>query len=204
MHLYDRAKGASRRLDAAVRGWAAGSRWRAGAYEFLLFGIKQGWACLFGALLLLLLMGTHWFYPADAALTRYDFLFVVAVLIQTALIALKLERPREVLVIFVFHVVGTAMEVFKTAHGSWEYPEANLLRIGGVPLFSGFMYACVGSYIARIWRLFDVRFTRYPPVWTTVLLAAGAYANFFTHHFIWDFRWVLFALSLLLFGRTWF
>jgi uncharacterized membrane protein YoaT (DUF817 family) len=66
------------------------------------------------------------------------------------------------------------------------------------------MYACVGSYIARIWRLFDVRFSRYPPVWTTVALATGAYVNFFTHHFTWDFRWALFALSVVLFGRTWF
>ena len=45
------------------------------------------------------------------------------------------------------------MEVFKTAIGSWIYPEAVFLRIGGVPLFSGFMYAAVGSYIARIWRI---------------------------------------------------
>ena len=37
------------------------------------------------------------------------------------------------------------MEVFKTEAGSWTYPEDNLLRIGGVPLFSGFMYAAVGS-----------------------------------------------------------
>jgi uncharacterized membrane protein YoaT (DUF817 family) len=204
MHLYDAAKGASRRLDAAARRWAAGSRWRAGAYEFLLFGIKQGWACLFGGLMLAALLLTYWLYPAGAPLARYDFLFIVAVLIQTALIALKLERPREVLVILVFHVVGTAMEVFKTAHGSWEYPEANLLRIGGVPLFSGFMYACVGSYIARIWRLFDVRFTNYPPVWTTVAFAAAAYVNFFTHHFTYDLRWALFALSVVLFGRSWF
>jgi uncharacterized membrane protein YoaT (DUF817 family) len=52
-------------------------------------------------------------------------------------------------VIAIFHLVGTVMEVFKTAHGSWIYPEPSLLRIGGVPLFSGFMYACIGSYLAR-------------------------------------------------------
>jgi len=38
------------------------------------------------------------------------------------------------------------------------------LRIMGVPLFSGFMYACVGSYMARVWRIFDFRFDRFPPL----------------------------------------
>jgi uncharacterized membrane protein YoaT (DUF817 family) len=33
-----------------------------------------------------------------------------------------------------------------------------------VPLFTGFMYAAIGSYIARCWRLFDFRFTRHPPL----------------------------------------
>lgn len=120
------------------------------------------------------------------------------------LLALKLERWDEALVIFMFHVVGTIMELFKTAHGSWIYPEPSLLRIGGVPLFTGFMYACVGSYIARIWRLFDITFVRYPPFWTTHILAVLIYANFFTHHYMMDFRIGLFALSAILFGRTWF
>jgi uncharacterized membrane protein YoaT (DUF817 family) len=75
-------------------------------------------------------------------------------------------------VILVFHVVGTVMEIFKTAHGSWLYPEPSLLRMSGVPLFTGFMYACVGSYIARAWRLFDITFIRYPPFWSTWILAA--------------------------------
>jgi hypothetical protein len=106
-------------------------------------------------------------------------------------------------VIAVFHVVGTVMEVFKTAHGSWIYPEPGLLKIAGVPLFSGFMYACIGSYIARIWRLMDFRFVRYPPIWTTWTLAVLAYLNFFTHHYGPDIRIGLFAASAALFGRTW-
>ena len=31
------------------------------AYEFLAFGIKQGWACLFGGLMLALLLLTYFF-----------------------------------------------------------------------------------------------------------------------------------------------
>jgi uncharacterized membrane protein YoaT (DUF817 family) len=95
------------------------------------------------------------------------------------------------------------MEIFKTAMGSWVYPEPSLLRIGGVPLFTGFLYASVGSYIARAWRLFDFRFTAHPPLWATALLALAIYVNFFAHHFIIDMRAALFAFAALLFGRCW-
>ena len=191
-------------MDAWARPWAERSRLNGWAYEFLLFGLKQAWACLFGGLMLALIVGTHLLWPADAPLARYDFLVVASLTIQVALLALKLERWDEALVIGIFHVVGTIMEVFKTAHGSWIYPEPGLLKIAGVPLFSGFMYACIGSYIARIWRLFDVRYVRYPPIWTTWVLAILAYANFFTHHYGPDIRLGLFALSAVLFGQTWF
>ena len=201
--LYDLAKAAALRFDERVRGHARVSKARWALYEFVLFGVKQAWACLFGGAMLAVLLLTFWLYPKGAALARYDFLFLTAVALQAALIGLRLERPREVGVIFVFHVVGTLMELFKTAHGSWAYPEPSLLRIGGVPLFSGFMYACVGSYLARATRLFDVRYIRFPPLWAAVLLAVGAYLNFFTHHFIVDLRWGLFALSALMFARTW-
>lgn len=204
MNLKDRIKGAVAALDVWARPWARRSRWHGYAYEFLLFGLKQAWACLFGGLMLALLVGTKLFWPEHAPLARYDFLVIASVAIQALLLALKLERWDEALVIFIFHVVGTIMELFKTAQGSWIYPEPSLLRIGGVPLFTGFMYACVGSYIARIWRLFDVTFVRYPPLWTTHVLAVLIYANFFTHHYMTDIRLGLFALSALLFGRTWF
>ena len=154
--------------------------------------------------MLALIVGTHLLWPPVAPLARYDFLVLASVAIQIALLALKLERWDEAAVILAFHVVGTVMEVFKTAHGSWIYPEPGLLKIAGVPLFSGFMYACIGSYIARIWRLFDITFVRYPPFWSTHILAVLIYANFFSHHYIVDFRMGLFALSALLFGRTWF
>ncbi|MCF8504919.1 MAG: DUF817 domain-containing protein [Caulobacter sp.] len=204
MNLNDRIKALVAAMDGRVRPWAARSRWRGWAFEFLLFGLKQAWACLFGGLMLALLIGTRLWWPADAALHRYDFLVVAALTIQFSLLALRLERPEEALVILIFHVVGTIMELFKTAHGSWTYPEQSLMRIGGVPLFSGFMYACVGSYIARAWRLFDVRFEDYPPVWTTWALAVAAYLNFFSHHYMQDLRWPLFVVSAAIFGRSGF
>ena len=74
--------------------------------------------------------------------------------------------------------------------------------IMGVPLFSGFMYASVGSYIARVIRIFDMKFAPYPPFWVTVVLAVAIYVNFFAHHFVWDIRLVLFAATVLIYGRT--
>ncbi|MGL5840172.1 MAG: DUF817 domain-containing protein [Sphingorhabdus sp.] len=180
--------------------------WHSWVYEFLLFGFKQGWACLFGGLMLALLLSTHFFYPQDAALARYDFLTVAAFAIQIMMLLFRLESWEEAKVILLFHIVGTVMELFKTAYGSWIYPEPSLLRIGDVPLFSGFMYAAVGSYIARIWRIFDMRFSDYPPSWLTIALGVAIYINFFAHHWLPDIRLLLFAIMLYLFFRTriWF
>ncbi len=171
--------------------------------EFVVFGLKQGWACLFGGALLALLIATRVLWPQDAALARYDFLFLAALALQGTLLATKLEQPAEAVVIFLFHVVGTAMELFKTDAGSWIYPEDNFFRIAGVPLYSGFMYAAVGSYLARVTRIFDMRYSHYPPLAPTVVLAAAIYLNFFTHHFVADVRWLLFAAAGALYFRTW-
>lgn len=203
MNLNERIKGRVLAFDRAVRPWATRGRLRAHAYEFLLFGLKQAWACLFGGAMVGLLIATKLWWPADAPLARYDLLVLAAIAIQGLLLATRLERWDEALVILIFHAVGTAMEVFKTAHGSWIYPEESVLRIGGVPLFSGFMYAAIGSYIARIWRLMEFRFERYPPAWAPWLLALAAYVNFFTHHYVVDVRIGLFALSAMIFGPAW-
>lgn len=203
MSLKDQIKGQVEAFDAWARPWAERGKWHGWAFEFLKFGLKQAWACLFGGAMLALLVATHLLWPQDAPIARYDFLVLAALAIQGLLLATGLERWEEALVILIFHIVGTVMEVFKTAQGSWIYPEASLLRVGDVPLFSGFMYACVGSYMARASRLFEFSFKAYPPIWTTWALALLAYVNFFTHHFIIDIRLGLFAFSALIFWRTW-
>ena len=186
--------------EASIARWASANVLTQFVYEFVRFGIKQAWACLFGGMLLALLIATHIAYPSDAALSRYDFLVLAAVAIQVGMLWFGLETWEEAKVIGVFHVVGTVMEIFKTAVGSWVYPEESLLRIAGVPLFSGFMYAAVGSYIARVWRLFDFQFTGHPPMWTVSVLAVAIYVNFFTHHYTVDVRLALFAFAAMLFG----
>jgi uncharacterized membrane protein YoaT (DUF817 family) len=170
--------------------------------EFILFGLKQAWACLFAALMLALLIGTKLVWDPAWPVHRYDAIFIGAVVIQAAFLILKLESFDEAKVIVIYHVVGTVMEIFKTHVGSWSYPEPAYIRIDGVPLFSGFMYAAVGSYLARSIRIFDMRFTNYPRFSWTLLLSAAIYVNFFTHHYLPDMRWLLFAWTLFLFGRV--
>lgn len=148
------------------------------------------------------IIATRLWYPDWMPITRYDALVIFAVGTQVALIVLKLETLREALVIAIFHAVGTAMEVFKLAQGSWDYPEDGMLEIGGVPLFTGFMYAAIGSYIARSMRIFHVHVTPYPPFWATLLLAVLIYGNFYAHHYLPDIRLGLFVATIVMFWNT--
>ena len=189
---------------------ALGERARAvlppGVVELVMFVLKQGWACLFGGLLLIALLLTDAVWQEGWPVRRYDALFMLAVGLQVAFLRFRLETWEEARVILLFHLTGTAMELFKVNAGSWSYPEPALLKLWGVPLFSGFMYASVGSYIARVIRNFDMRFEPYPPFWATVLLAAAIYVNFFAHHFLPDVRVALFVATVALYWRTrvWF
>ncbi len=172
-------------------------------YEFWIFGLKQAYACLFGGFLLLVIIITKYWYPIEG-LHRYDFIFLSAIVFQFFLLVTKLETIRESVVIVVFHAVATVMELFKTsdAIGSWSYPEAYVFGIGNVPLFTGFMYSAVGSYMARVWRIFEFRYDHYPARKYTVILVTLIYLNFFTHHFIWDIRWLLLTATFVMFYRT--
>lgn len=189
--------GVERRLGDWMRWWLP-----SGIAEFVMFGLKMAWACLFAGLMLGAIMVTSVLWPEAARFARYDFLVVFAVAIQVALLVLKMETPAEAKVILLFHITGTVMEVFKLHMGSWSYPEAGVLKIGGVPLFSGFMYASVGSFMARAIRLFGMRFLVYPRFGLTVLLAVLIYVNFFTHHFGPDIRYVLFVATAGLYWKT--
>ncbi|WP_411641331.1 DUF817 domain-containing protein [Loktanella agnita] len=174
--------------------------------EFILFTAKQAWACLFGASLLAAIIGTKLFWQSDWPLARYDALFLFALALQAIFLRFNLETWAEARAILIFHLTGTAMEWFKVSAGSWVYPEAAFFKIYGVPLFSGFMYASVGSYMARVIRLFDMQFAPFPPMAVHFGLAICVYVNFFAHHFIWDARYILFAATLVFYVRTriWF
>ncbi|MDP3868442.1 DUF817 family protein [Phenylobacterium sp.] len=157
MSLKDWIKSRVATMDLAARPWATRSRFNAFAYEFLLFGLKQAWACLYGGAMVALLIASHFWWPADAALARYDFLLIAALTLQVLLLATKLERWDEALVIAVFHVVGTVMEIFKTSHGSWIYPEASVL----MPVLLGFLLVAVFIWFAENIGTFTATWT-YP------------------------------------------
>lgn len=172
------------------------------AVEFLYFGLKEVRSCLFVGLF----FAAMFLLPRAGVLgvPRYDLLLIWALVIQAWMLWAKLETLDELKAISIFHVLGFALEVFKTSSGirSWSYPDYAYSKILGVPLFSGFMYAAVGSYIIQAWRQFDLRVRHHPPYWMAGLLATLIYVNFFTHHFIGDYRWYLAACILGLYARS--
>lgn len=170
--------------------------------EFWYFGLRQAQACVFaGSFLIVLLLSN---YIPLFGLARYDFLFLAAIAIQIILLATKLETKDEVKVILLFHVIGFALEAFKThpSIGSWAYPEEGFFKLFNVPLYSGFMYSAIGSYVSQAWKTLHLRLENYPSYWLSVPLSVAIYANFFLHHWLPDFRWVLAALVIAVFWKT--
>jgi uncharacterized membrane protein YoaT (DUF817 family) len=172
------------------------------ALELFYFGVKEARACLF----VVLFFAAVFSFPRNGVwgLPRYDALLIIALAIQGWMLWAKLETLDEFKAICLFHVIGFALEVFKTSGGikSWAYPDFAYSKIFGVPLFSGFMYAAVGSYVIQAWRLLDVRIRHHPPYWMAGLNAAVIYANFFTHHYLGDYRWYIAACTLGLYARA--
>lgn len=119
--------------------------------ELWKFFLANARASYFGAFLLSIFLITE--VVAVPYLTRYDFIFLSAVAFQVCALLFRFERLREFAVILLFHILATGMELFKTNPeiGSWTYPglSGSLFVLATVPLFSGFLYSAVGSYISR-------------------------------------------------------
>ena len=172
------------------------------ASEFWHFTVKEARACLFAGLFFVSV-----FLVPRAGLMgvpRYDALLMISLAIQLWMVWSKRETLDELKAISLFHLIGFALEVFKTSSTvrSWSYPDFAYSKILGVPLFAGFMYAAVGSYIIQAWRLFGLRVVHHPTHWMAGLIAILIYLNFFTQHFIGDFRWYLGACILGLYARA--
>ncbi|USG63744.1 DUF817 domain-containing protein [Brevibacillus ruminantium] len=135
-------------------------------------------------------------------LPRYDLLLILCLLFQIFMVKSGLETKDELKVITVFHLIGLALEIYKIHMGSWSYPEFAYSKVFGVPLYSGFMYASVASYLCQSWRRLEISLENWPRHRFVVPLEAAIYLNFFTHHYIWDLRWILTAAIFLVFWKS--
>jgi uncharacterized membrane protein YoaT (DUF817 family) len=170
--------------------------------EFVIFGLKQARCCVFAGSFMAMLVLSKW-VPLGPV-PRYDFILLAAIVIQAGLLVAKVESKSEAIVLCLFHLIGLMLELFKThpAVNSWSYPEDAWSKLGTVPLYSGFMYAAVASYICQAWRIFDLKLKSYPPRWLTIALCLAIYGNCFANHFVPDSRLVLIPLVLIVFFRT--
>ncbi|MGA9230905.1 MAG: DUF817 domain-containing protein [Exiguobacterium oxidotolerans] len=142
-------------------------------------------------------------YLPSEPIARYDILLLWCLFVQVALLVTRYETKEEFKLILIFHVIGLGLELFKVQVGSWSYPEDAFSKVLGVPLYAGFMYASVASYVCQAFRRLDLRFTSFPR--PTLALAVGSliYLNFFTHHWMLDLRWFLMGLVIVVFFKSW-
>jgi len=165
------------------------------------FGVQQALSCVFPVVIFASLAITR--YVPLPFLPRYDWLLAICLLMQWWMIRAGLETKDELKVVCLFHLIGLALEIFKVHMGSWSYPEPGYLKAFGVPLYSGFMYASVASYMCQAWRRLRLELVRWPSHALVVPLAAAIYLNFFTHHYWVDIRWWLTGLVFIVFLPTW-
>ena len=169
--------------------------------QLVRFGWEEALSCVFPVVIFASLALTQ-LIPLPG-LPRYDWLLIICIGMQWWMVRSGLETRDELKVITLFHLIGLGLECFKVHMGSWSYPEEGYTKVFGVPLYSGFMYASVASYLCQAWRRLRVDLVRWPSFLLVVPLAAAIYLNFFTHHFWIDVRWWLSALVLIVFWRTW-
>ncbi len=165
--------------------------------ELRAFAIKNVLACAFPLSIFSLMLLT---LPLDMG--RYEVLLIAGIGIQLWMIASAWETPAELFTICVFHVAGLCLEIYKVNHGSWVYPEPSITKVYGVPVFSGFMYASVASYIIQAWRRFDLKMSSWPRRWLSLVVVAAIYVNFYTGRVIGDYRWLAVLAVLAVFWRT--
>jgi uncharacterized membrane protein YoaT (DUF817 family) len=167
--------------------------------QFWEFGLINAKSCVF-AVLMFSILGISKLYSFD--LPRYDFILICCILFQLFLYLNKYESKNEVKVVFIFHFAGLLLELFKVQIGSWSYPEFAYSKVLMVPLYSGFMYSCVASYMLNAWKKFDIKISNWPSKYISWSLGFSIYFNFFTNHFIPDLRYFISVFIVLFFYKT--
>lgn len=165
------------------------------------FGWEQALSCLFPVVIFASLAITQ--VMSLPFLPRYDWLLIIFLLMQVWMVRSGLETRDELKVITLFHLIGLTLELFKVYIGSWSYPGEGYSKIFGVPLYSGFMYASVASYLCQAWRRLKIKLVNWPPLLAVVPLATAIYLNFFTHHYWIDVRFWLSVLVIIVFWKSW-
>jgi uncharacterized membrane protein YoaT (DUF817 family) len=174
------------------------SEWFRILYDFT---YQEAASCFFAVYILGMLMVTR--YVPIGNITRYDIMLIACLLMQIVMVwFMKIETVDELKVICLFHILGTTMEIFKVHMGSWSYPGDAYTKLFGVPIYGGFMYASVASYITQAWRRLDLHIVNFPSTFLNVIAGLVVYANFFTHHFIFDFRYPILAFIIIIYWRT--
>ncbi len=187
-------------LERSLKPAPTHSRVRRFVQELVVFGIKNALSCLFPVFIFAMLLVTKQ-YESDI-LPRYDLLLLACLGMQAFMYFSGLETRDELKVICLFHLLGLFMEMHKVNHGAWSYPTFAYAKVFGVPLFSGFMYASVASFMTQSWRYFRTELHAWPPRLYTALLGAAIYGNFFTNEYVQDIRWLLIPALFVLFWRT--
>ena len=167
--------------------------------DLLEFTRLQFLSAIFGITLFVILAATKLYSP----IPRYDLILILCLGVQWWMLRSGMESLAELKVISLFHVLGLAMEVWKVHHGSWSYPDEGYLRIGGVPIYSGFMYAAVAGYICQAWKRFDLEMKPLPPASLAVGLAVAGYLNFFANTYLFDIRWWIIGAVMSAYASTW-
>ena len=108
-----------RRSPSGTTALAYRGRMRRHVSQLLRFAWLEAQSCIFAVGIF---VGLVLVRVVPLPIERYDALLIWCLVLTFGFWALGLETWREVLVIFGFHALGLALEIFKVHQGSWLYP----------------------------------------------------------------------------------
>ncbi len=168
--------------------------------NILYFTKHQALSCLFPVVIFASIALTK--FVEIPFIPRYDLILMICIVTQIIMLKTGMETRDEFKASCLFHVIGLAMEIFKVNMGSWVYPEFAHSKVFGAPLYGGFMYASVASYVCQAWRRFDLKFVNWPNKYVTISVATAIYLNFFTLHFAPDVRLLIATVAIVIFAKS--
>ena len=167
--------------------------------QLLHFTYEQTLSCLFPVVIFLTLALSK--IVSIPGLYRYDFILIACLLMQWIMYKTGLETKDELKVITVFHLIGLLLEIYKVHFGSWSYPEEAYSKI-----FEFRFTAALCTQVSQVTYAKRGEGCIYKCIITESYFYRAIRSNdllqFFTHHFLYDFRWFLTLLLFIVFFRT--